>query len=277
MVSKQSIASYRARPVLVAVMLLVFMINMPLAGMLGPIPLLIIRLLFVISLGWLWWTFRLGKPDFRKDMILLLLTVNLAFLIASVFQAEQLGIDLQTARGIALAKSTDAVIICSVLLAMLLPLRFSAAELWIKKGRLWISLLMGLATFAIMGFLSFHNPNVTVPEGFIERYWIWILVFVFANAIMEEFLFRGIFFSTLLKVYKPIGVIMLTAVIFALAHAQVTYTPDTLPLVVVTFVLGGLWAWLMYYTQNMLASILFHAGADLILIIPLYSNLGVPI
>ena len=92
---------------------------------------------------------------------------------------------------------------------------------------------------------------------------------------MEELLFRGIFLKQLNNLFKPIWSIILTTVVFAASHMQVTYTPDVLVFVGITLILGLIWGSLMHYTKSIIASMLFHAGADLMIIIPVYSSFGV--
>jgi hypothetical protein len=56
---------------------------------------------------------------------------------------------------------------------------------------------------------------------------------------------------------------------------QVTYTPDVLFFVGLVLILGLLWGFLMHFTKSIISSWLFHAGADLMIIIPIYSTFGV--
>ena len=67
------------------------------------------------------------------------------------------------------------------------------------------------------------------------------------------------------------------AIVFAAAHLQVTYTSDVLFFTGLVLILGLIWGFLMYYTKSIIASMLFHAGADLVIIIPVYSTFGVSI
>jgi membrane protease YdiL (CAAX protease family) len=43
----------------------------------------------------------------------------------------------------------------------------------------------------------------------------------------------------------------------------------------VILILGLIWGFMMHYTRSLLASVLFHAGADLMIIIPIYSSFGI--
>ncbi len=102
----------------------------------------------------------------------------------------------------------------------------------------------------------------------------WILLFVSSNALMEELVFRGSFLGR----YDPlIGkwlAILSTALAFTLAHMQVSYAPEIVVFLAVTFGLAIAWGWLMHKTGSLWGSALFHAAADLLIILPIFSSLG---
>jgi len=55
---------------------------------------------------------------------------------------------------------------------------------------------------------------------------------------------------------------------------QVTYAPNLLGFLLVLLGLSIAWGWLMQKTGSLWGSALFHAGADLLIILPIFSNLG---
>jgi membrane protease YdiL (CAAX protease family) len=55
---------------------------------------------------------------------------------------------------------------------------------------------------------------------------------------------------------------------------QVGYSTDIATMFIVTFFFGLMWGALIYYTRSLIASILFHAGADLVLIVPIFDSFG---
>jgi CAAX prenyl protease-like protein len=95
----------------------------------------------------------------------------------------------------------------------------------------------------------------------------WILLFVVSNAFMEELLFRGLFLGR----YEPlIGkwlAVLSTALAFTLAHMQVTYAPKLWGFLRVTLGFSIAWGWLMQKTASLWGSVLFHAGADLLIVV----------
>ena len=138
-----------------------------------------------------------------------------------------------------------------------------------------LGLCVGLITAAALLVLSLLQPAVrALGTDRLMSLAPWILLFVAANAFMEELLFRGLFLGR----YEPlIGkwlAILSTALAFTLAHVQVTYAPNLWGFLLVTFGLSIGWGWLMQKTGSLWGSALFHAGADLLIIVPIFSSLG---
>ena len=66
---------------------------------------------------------------------------------------------------------------------------------------------------------------------------------------------------------------VLTGFVFAVGHAGVTYTEDILAFVAITFVFALICGYLMQKTGALWGSTLFHAGADMLLIIGILSGM----
>jgi len=262
--------------VLTLVILLgVFLLNMTFEGSV-PGPLLkIIRAAFIIVFlsGWI----VLKKKGRRQvsDLYFTLMTINLAFLVVSFFTIDLWRLDIETSRGIALAKMSDSIIISAVVITGLAIGGFRLKDIYITSGKLIPGLLIGVVSFLILGFLAIKNPEAPISTYFIKANLAWILIFVLFNGFMEELIFRGIFLKQLNYFIKPFWSILLTAIVFGAAHLQVTYTTEVLFFAGITLVLGLIWGFLIHYTKSLLASVLFHAGADLLIIIPIYASYGV--
>jgi len=101
----------------------------------------------------------------------------------------------------------------------------------------------------------------------------WILAFVFLNGIREEILFRGLF----LKKYNTfIGADIsnvLQAIIFSLAHLSVPFNLFVFIYLILTFFLGLAFGAVIQKTDSLVGAILFHAGADIPVIIAVFSLL----
>jgi len=148
---------------------------------------------------------------------------------------------------------------------------------FLVKGKLGIGLALGLggfALFAIVAALQARSLKRSSSQ-FLKRL-PWILVFVFANAFMEELWFRGLFLGPLAGLVGSVAAAVLTATVFALAHIGAAYLSkeDPIRFLVILFPLGIGWALCIQYTGSLIASALIHAGADLIIVHGLLGSLG---
>jgi membrane protease YdiL (CAAX protease family) len=259
------------------IVLAVFMLNMTFVSLISETILMVIRIVLIVLFFIAWRVFHIKKQAHAKDLAFTLMVVNLAFFIVSFFTANLWNLNLESARGVALMKLSDSFFICIVLIFSFLIAGYRLKDLYLAKGRLTIGLIIGFLAFILMGFLALNNPEKSIKPAFLTRNLVWILIFVLSNGFMEELLFRGIFLRQLDKFFKPIWSIVLTALVFGASHMQVTYTPDVLIFVGIVLILGLIWGFLMHYTKSIIASMLFHAGADLMIIIPVYSSFGVKI
>jgi membrane protease YdiL (CAAX protease family) len=131
--------------------------------------------------------------------------------------------------------------------------------------------------FAVIAVLQANAPPGTglfaggVPLPTIVAALPWSLVFVLANALLEELWFRGLFLKKLRPLLGTIPTIVVTALVFGLAHTGAQYAAPAERIVfsVVVFVLGLVNAWAMLRSNSIWGSLLFHAGYDLMVIIPI--------
>ena len=101
----------------------------------------------------------------------------------------------------------------------------------------------------------------------------WILVFVLASGLLEEFMYRALFLKKFEMFFGSQISNLLQAIIFCTIHLSVAYTPEPYFFVVLTFFLGLAWGYVMQRTDSLLGSVLFHAGTDIPIIISLFSTL----
>ncbi len=257
------------------IVLAVFLLNMTLVGKIPASSLFFTRVMLIAFFAAGIILFHLKKMDNARRLSFTLMTVNLAFLVVSLFTVSFWGLELSTPRGIAFAKLSDSIVISLVLIISFLIGGYNLKDIFLSKGKLGTGLLVGLLTFFLIGLLAIYNPDQPIEKEFLLRNLPWILIFIFSNAFMEELLFRGIFLKQLGKYMKHAWAIVLTSIVFAAAHLQVTYTPDVLVFTGVVLVLGLIWGFVMHYTRSILASFLFHAGADLMIILPIYASFGI--
>lgn len=187
-----------------------------------------------------------------------------------------LDLTVNTPDGIAVAKLSESLLI---VIPIILLTRISGDDLaliYLKKGELRLGLIIGLASFvlfAALAVLQVIGQDISWEK--VIPLTPWILVFVLANGFMEELLFRGLF----LRKYEPfLGnklSNLLTAVVFTLAHIQVTYTPELPIFLMITFLLALAWGYVMQKTDSIWGSALFHAGVDMLIIIGIFANYGI--
>ena len=254
--------------------LAVFMLNITFAPKLSGTVLMSIRILLIALFFTTWRLLHRKKQTYTKDLAFTLMVVNLAFFIVSFSTPDLWNLNLESAKGIALAKLSDGLIISLVLIGSFLIGGYKLKDIYISRGRLALGLIIGFLTFILFGLFAFMRAEQPIEPTFISKNLGWILLFIFSNAFMEELLFRGIFIKQLNNFFKPVWTIILTAIVFAASHLQVTYTPDALFLALIVLILGVAWGFLTHYSKSIIASVLFHAGGDLLIIVPAFLALG---
>jgi len=259
---------------ILVIMLTVFLLNMTFAYKISGHTLLFTRFAFVVVFYSAWRIFSAKGKSHTGDITFALMAVNLAFFTVSFFTPGLWNLNLASAKGLAFAKLSDSVVICLVLLVSFLTAGYKPGSMFLAKGRLTPGLVIGITAFILMAFVAIKTNAQPIGNDFVRRNLIWILIFVFSNACMEELLFRGIFLHPANNFMKPVWAVVLTSIVFAAAHLQVTYTPDVVLFSGITFVLAIAWGFLMLYTKSILASMLFHAGSDLVIILPIYYSFG---
>jgi membrane protease YdiL (CAAX protease family) len=187
-----------------------------------------------------------------------------------------------TIEGIVLGGLVSTVLI---VVPIILLTRFSGLglqALYLQRGRLWVGLGVGLVIFFILLVLLIINPqgasslfpvNPNLTTGKVITLLPGVVVLVLLNGLREETWFRGLFLQKYQKFVGNGGANVLQAIIFSLAHFSVQYTPALLVFLLITFLLGLLWGFLIQKTNSLLIAILFHAAMDLPIILGILSNL----
>lgn len=235
---------------------------------------------FLVAFGALWWVARGRHRLSRFRPVFFAYFTAVVGLSLGFFFADSalklLGLTTQTPIGIAVARFLQASLIVIGILAVAKLCGENLASLYIRKGRLILGLGVGLITAVALLVLFMLQPAVkALGTARLMTLAPWILLFALSSGFMEELLFRGLFLGR----YEPlIGnwlAIVSTALAFTLAHMQVTYAPHGLwPFLLVLFGFSISWGWLMQKTQSLWGSVLFHAGADLLIILPVFSSFG---
>jgi len=172
-------------------------------------------------------------------------------------------------RGIALAKGLEALAVVGTILVLALVARVPFSSLYLRIGRWDLGLAIGLGGFALFAVLAWQQGRSMGIKGrTVFRLLPWIRLFVFANAFMEELWFRAIFLRPLVSLVGPVAAVALTAVVFTVAHVGATYLSkaERIRFLAILLPLGLAWGASIYFTDSIIASTLFHAGADLMVI-----------
>lgn len=278
-IRQQTLAEIGLFAVLTATGFLIFALTMTFAPFLPMGMNYATRVGFLVIFGALWWVAR------RENRIARYRPVFFAYFAAVLgpslgyffgeWGLRLFGLTTRTPAGIAVAKFWQALLTVIGILVAAKLCGENLASLYIRKGRLILALTVGFIGFAVCAVLAFQQP-ATRDLGMIKLVPLlpWILLFVTSNAFMEELLFRGLFLARYESLVGKWLAILSTALAFALAHMQVSYAPDIVGFLIVTFVLAIAWGWLMHKTGSVWGSALFHAGADLLIILPIFKTLG---
>jgi membrane protease YdiL (CAAX protease family) len=157
-------------------------------------------------------------------------------------------------------------------------------SLFLQKGNLRQGLTFGFISFAIwaafFAFIAVLQSSGPVTTGLMASGMRldtvlaalpWMLVFCFANSLMEELWFRGVSLGRLAPLLGTRLTIVVTATIFGVSHVAATYvnSAESIGFAAIVVSLGLINAYVMLKTRNIWGSVLFHAGYDLMTIIPL--------
>jgi membrane protease YdiL (CAAX protease family) len=182
---------------------------------------------------------------------------------------------METSKGFALSKLSESLIISAVVILSFVATGNKVNSIYLTKGRLVLGISIGVLLFIVFGYLAINNPQYKMEPEFIKENYIWILIFAFANGFMEELIYRGIFLKKLNKIMSPFWSIIITSICFAAPHLTANYTEDIFFFFGIVFVLGLITGFAMHYTRSIIAPTLIHAGADLMIILPVFASYGV--
>jgi membrane protease YdiL (CAAX protease family) len=188
-----------------------------------------------------------------------------------------------TAEELMIDKLSQCIPVVLVILVLTKLVGNDLGSIFLKRGNLREGLEFGFISFgicaAIFAVIAIVQANAPASRGLtasglslsvIVAALPSILLWAFANSIMEELWFRGIYLKKLQPFLGVIGASVATALVFSIPHFGGTYLADTERFFFagIVFVLGFVNARQMIKTNSIWGSLLFHAGYDLIVIIP---------
>jgi membrane protease YdiL (CAAX protease family) len=201
---------------------------------------------------------------------------GLAVLLSTLFGGKLLelfGLTPTNPQGIAVAKLSESLWRVIPILVLMAIVGADRRSMYLIKGKIVLGLAIGVVGFVGFVMLAFM-PLASQGGGLNKLLSLspWILIFVLANGFNEELLYRGLF----LKRYEPFlgkGLSnILAAVVFTLVHMQVTYVSDLGQFLFILFPLALIWGYLMQKTDSLWGSVIFHAGADCMIIFGIFAS-----
>src|SRR5664279_249217 len=237
------------------------------------------RASLLLALGVLWWGARGSQRLAPFRPVLFAYFTAVVGLSLGFFFADPIlglfGLTTRTPAGIAVAKLSQALLVVIGVFTMAQLCGEDLASLYVRAGRLMFGLSIGLIGAAACLALALQQPAVrALGTARLLSLTPWILLFVASNGFMEELLFRGLFLGRYESLMGKWPAILSTALAFTLTHMQVSYAPDMVVFLVVLLGLSIAWGWLMQKSGSLWGSVLFHAGADLMIILPIFGSFG---
>ncbi len=204
--------------------------------------------------------------------------VGAAVLTSFLFSDDLLRLLRQTVttpQGIATAKFSESILRVIPILVLMPVMGFDWRSMYLRRGKIRVWLPIAIA--AIIVFPAFAYFSISTSQvGMLEKLlplWPWILLFVLSNGFMEELLYRGLF----LQKYEPFlgkGLSnILTAIVFALIHTQVTYAAQMIQFLVIVLVLSLIWGFLIQKSDSLWGAVLFHAAGDCLIIFGAFASI----
>jgi membrane protease YdiL (CAAX protease family) len=204
-----------------------------------------------------------------------LFIASAAFLFLSSGLLELRRGALSPLQDLALDKLSQCLHVVLVIIILTLVARADLKSIFIARGNLKAGLVFGGVSFLLWAGLAYllQSGSGSLPQvdaGTI----LLLLVFVCANAIMEELWFRAIFLKRYESIVGRLAAILVTSAVFGASHVSVTYEFPGGDVVfgIVVFVLGVVGAYSMYKTDSLIGAVLFHAGYDLTIIVPVLNS-----
>jgi membrane protease YdiL (CAAX protease family) len=185
------------------------------------------------------------------------------------------GLSLSTVEGISIAKVAEVIPIVVTILVGTWLVERDFTPVFIRGGDLKKTMKIGLivSPVALIPFFALGGLGLSVGLDVILAWLPWMCIFGFSNAFMEELMVRGLFLKKYNTIFGKNTSLLLTSVIFALFHQAVTQYTDSVTFTIfllITFILGLLWGYVMQKSDSIWGAVLAHAIADILLLITVF-------
>jgi len=264
----------------IAIASIIMIVFSPWSPILGRVNDYLGRIGLIIMLAVTVWMVR-NSRNYKKywqvfyGLLILTVAVSLDWIIG-IYLIDYVGIKDSTPAGWALQKLNECIVIVSVVIIFTKLSRNRLGSIYIQKGKLKQGIIIGVTAFVLAAVGSIPMANLFNAQNLslsrIIPWTPWILIFVLANATMEEIMFRGLFLRKLEPFYGRFISNIMVAFVFTVMHGAATYTADQYLFLAILFPLALAWGYVMQRTDAVWGSILFHAGMDIPIILGIFSN-----
>lgn len=185
------------------------------------------------------------------------------------------GLSLSTVEGVSIAKVAEVLPIVATILIGTWLVERNFTPIFLRGGDLKKTLKIGLivSPVALIPFFALGGLGLSVGLDVISAWLPWMCVFAFSNAFMEELMIRGLFLKKYNVIFGRNTSLLLTSVIFALFHQAIIAYTDPVSFTVfllVTFLLGISWGYVMQKSDSIWGAVLAHAIADILFLITVF-------
>ncbi len=202
-----------------------------------------------------------------------------AFFIASlVFMLQFYWSSGTTVEEIVFNKFVSMLIVIIPILLLVQFISKDMDDMYLKRGNLRLGLIIGTVTMILFiataipaSIYLFGGQEVTLDR--LLNLVPWISAFIVMNSLKEELLFRGLFLKKYESFLSSDMANLLQAVIFSFAHLQTPIDSFVIIYLILTFFLGLGFGAAIQKTDSLLGSVLFHAAADIPVILAIFSFL----
>ncbi len=230
-------------------------------------------------------TTRVERLAWARPVLLSLFGASLGFALAYIVgngPIEWLGLSTSEPLGAAVAKLSEALPMYAAIFGAAFLARQSLGSLGLRKGRLGLSLGLGLLSALPLLAMVVLDPAgdmkalAAVPAATVLSWLPWIGLFAVANGFMEELWFRGSWFGAFGQAIGPSAAMHVTSIAFGLMHVIIYWgQPATfLLLAPVWLYMGYAYAFIVRKTGSLWGATLSHAMADVLFLLVAFGSRG---
>jgi membrane protease YdiL (CAAX protease family) len=227
--------------------------------------------------AWLRRSPRLSRyAPLALGFLIMAVLVSLDWILA-IYLLDHVKLDDGTPAGFALLKLNEGLVVVGGVILLTKLAGGSLGSIYVQRGNVKLGLIIGLTTFGLAALGAIPMASLFKPQDLTMARilpWLpWGLLFVLANGAQEEMMFRGLFLRKLEPFLGKFGANIVTVFVFTWMHQSANYTSNMDLFLIIVCLLSLAWGYVMQKTDAAWASILFHAGMDLPIMLGIFSGL----